>query len=272
MIYPSVNNMQKRFQQIGAVGGLLALLLLALVLLNPVSDTNPENLHSANVETNTSISDLSDYFDIIVRGEADSSLEIANLKQIVAQLPEDHTKAVDRLFLIYDDPKATRGLGGSKSIFLRAVNVSEEEFISLFVHELGHIVDLGLIKGNSDIQTDFYDSTTPIYSDDLSLNFYRICWQNGQTRNQNCSDSDFVSGYARTDVFEDFAESYLYYVLHGKEFREIAKSSEALTAKYNYLKNIFSEKEFDTGTLNNIKWLRPWDATLLKWGNSLIEL
>lgn len=272
MIYPQAQTTRKKIKLAGMVSGVLAI-MLGFALSNHVSDdemiVTGENLHSA---VDTSTVDLNDYFEIVVRGEADAEREITNLEKIVAQLPEEHVHAIKRLFLIYDDPKAIRGLGGNKSIFIRAVNVTEEEFISLFVHELGHIVDLGLITGNSNDQTDFYDATNPVYSDDMSLDFYRICWKDSYNRNENCSDNDFVSGYARTDVFEDFAESYLYYVLHGKEFREIARGNEALSSKYNYLKKIFNEKEFDTGTLSNIKWLRPWDATQLDWGDTLIEL
>ncbi len=268
MICTRTKNMGKKIISTGVVVGLLSILVFCFAPSNNVQ-VNKESLHAADT---TPEINLNDYFEIVVRGEADAENEIKNLKKIIAKLPIEHIQSIKRLFLIYDDPNAIRGLGGSKSIFLRAINVEEKEFISLFVHELGHIVDLGLTKGNSGELTNFYDATNPIYADDASLNFYQICWQDSYTRNDNCADSDFVTGYARTDTFEDFAESYLYYVLHGKEFRELARGNEVLSSKYNYIKSIFSEKEFDTGTLNNIKWLRPWDATKLDWGDTLIEL
>ena len=46
--------------------------------------------------------------------------------------------------------------------------------VLIFVHELGHVVDLGLLKGKNRQASEFRDGSTPIYSDDQSLNFYRI--------------------------------------------------------------------------------------------------
>lgn len=210
--------------------------------------------------------EIEEYFTVIFRGEKTSDKALNLIADVLKTLPEEHRNAPDRLVLRYDDPNAPRGLGGSSSIILRTIDVEDDEFVSLFVHELAHTVDLGHISGISGIETDFYDGERPIYSDDKSLDFYTLCWKNSYTQGDVCSDQDFVTGYAKTDAFEDFAESYLYYVLHGKEFRAMAEKSAILSKKYLFIKEIFDGREFETGDLRNVSSSRSWDATLVPLG------
>ena len=61
---------------------------------------------------------------------------------------------------------------------------------------------------------------------------------------------DFVSGYAMTNQYEDFAESYLFYVMHNQEFLEKSFESQKLREKYlffqNYIfpQNVFRKSDF----------------------------
>jgi len=57
--------------------------------------------------------------------------------------------------------------------------------------------------------------------------------------------NDFVSGYAMTNQYEDFAESYVYYILHNKDFFTKTLSSSILRQKYEFFeKYVFPQKEF----------------------------
>ncbi|MBU1017665.1 hypothetical protein KKA33_01410 [Patescibacteria group bacterium] len=186
---------------------------------------------------------------------------------VLKKLPEYHTESLKNLILDYN-PDANRGLGGKSMIILRAVNMDAEEFFGVMIHEIGHNVDLGaLSEMNEDMESEFKDGKNPIYESDPSLGFYRISWENDQMRKKEMSNPDFVSGYAMTDPFEDFAESYVYYVLHNKDFKSKTQTSEALLKKYQFMKNeVFNGMEFDTGEyltdqFNN----RPWDITVLSY-------
>ena len=80
---------------------------------------------------------------------------------------------------------------------------------------------------------------------------------------------DFVSGYAMTDPFEDFAESYAYYILHGTEFRRLARVNNSVKQKYDYLKTtVFEGKEYFIGDpeLRRMNYgMRNYDVTVLPY-------
>jgi len=186
---------------------------------------------------------------------------------VLKKLPESHTESLKNLILDYN-PDAHRGLGGKSMIILRAVNMDAEEFFGVMIHEIGHNVDLGALSETDKVaESEFKDGEKAIYESDPSLGFYRISWANDQTRKKEMSNLDFVSGYAMTDPFEDFAESYVYYVLHNKDFKSKTQTSEAILKKYQFMKNeVFNGVEFDTGdyltdSLND----RPWDITVLPY-------
>ncbi|MBN2096691.1 putative zinc-binding metallopeptidase [Candidatus Peregrinibacteria bacterium] len=186
---------------------------------------------------------------------------------VLKKLPEYHTKTLKNLILDYN-PDAHRGLGGKSMIILRAVNMDSEEFFGVMIHEIGHNVDLGaLSETDEEVVSEFKDDKKPIYESDPSLGFYRISWQNEQKRKNEASNLDFVSGYAMTDPFEDFAETYVYYVLHNKDFKSKTQTSEALLKKYQFMKNeVFRSQEFDTGEyLTDKLSSRPWDITVLNY-------
>ena len=186
---------------------------------------------------------------------------------VLQKLPAEHTRTLKNVILDYN-PNAHRGLGGKSIIILRAVSMEPDEFFGVMIHEIGHNVDLGYLSEiDKKKQSGFNDGKKPIYESDPSLGFYRISWENDKMRKKTASNLDFVSGYAMTDPFEDFAESYIYYVLHNKDFKSKTQTSDHLFRKYQFMKNeIFDGQEFDTGEyltgrLNN----RPWDITVLSY-------
>jgi hypothetical protein len=198
------------------------------------------------------------------------TLSVAKKEELIKtlqKLPLNHTSALKNLILDYN-PNAQRGLGGKSLIILRAVNMSPEEFNGVMIHEIGHNVDLGAIKERDKSEvSEFKDGKTSIYEGDASLDFYRISWINDKTRKKYASNLDFVSGYAMTDPFEDFAETYVYYVLHNKEFKSKTQTSTQLFTKYEFMRDtVFQGYEFDTGTYLTEKLIhRPWDITALSY-------
>jgi len=81
---------------------------------------------------------------------------------------------------------------------------------------------------------------------------------------------DFVSGYAQSSAFEDFAETYLYYRVHGEKLREKMQYSSVLAKKYDFMKtHVFDDREFGINNDSTFA-VRPrrgsdYDATLLSF-------
>lgn len=106
-----------------------------------------------------------------------------------------------------------------------------QEFFSVFMHEFWHFVDINFLEKKVLFDT--------------SDTFYNISWESTKTMKKNMSTWDFVSWYAMTNKYEDFAESFNYYVLFNSSFFEKAQKSEALMNKYLFFwKYIFRKNEF----------------------------
>jgi hypothetical protein len=192
----------------------------------------------------------------------------SELLQVMGKLPSTHISSLKNLILD-NDPNANRGLGGKSLIILRGVNMDKSEEAAVLIHEIGHNVDLGYLNGPDDAPaSEFKDGRTVVREGDPSLDFYRISWTNEKARAKTAVNFDFVSGYAMTDPFEDFAETYAYYILHNRDFQSKLQTSEALAKKYNYMKNeVFGGRVFDTGVSEDGQMLnqRPWDVTVLSY-------
>ena len=189
---------------------------------------------------------------------------------VLEKLPKEHISTLQNVVLDYN-PNAHRGLGGKSIIIIRAVDIDPTEFFAVMIHEIGHNVDLGYLGETSQKKTSgFIDGKKPVYETDPSLDFYRISWENDKTRKKTAGNQDFVSGYAMTDPFEDFAESYVYYILHNKDFKSKTQNSDNLLAKYEYMKNtVFDGEEFETGEyLTENLNRQPWDITVLSYSLS----
>ena len=188
-----------------------------------------------------------------------------NLQAVVLALPHAHTSALKSLEVRNTD-HVSRGLANSKKIILNTGNIdTDAELKAVFIHELGHVVDLGRLKGQNLKKSEFKDGKRSIWSDDPSLAFYRLSWANADARKAGTSKYDFVSGYSMSNPFEDFAESYLFYRLHGAKFRAATTKSEILGKKYAFMRDqVFGGEEFQTDTF--VKDYIPgliWDVTLL---------
>jgi hypothetical protein len=181
-------------------------------------------------------------------------------------IPADTINKVKNLTL-YFNSNGRRGLGGGSTIILRCQNVTDSELVSVLIHELGHIKDTGVMQGDFWAgESEFHDGKNKIYNNDQSLEFYRISFENEKLIKKEHTDLDFVSGYAKTDPFEDFAETYNYYLLHGDNFRKLIKNNQVLEKKYLFMKEkIFDGKEFDFKSQSDLSLLssRKYDSTLI---------
>jgi hypothetical protein len=188
------------------------------------------------------------------------------IKKALNSLPAEHVNTIEDIVLDYDT-NAYRGLGGNNLIILRGVRMDEKEFIGVLVHETAHNVDYGfLVHKKEEKISNFKDGSYPLYITDLSVDFYRISWEDENTLKNTASNLDFVSGYAMSDPFEDFAETYTYYVLHNEDFKALVSSSPNLYAKYRFMKyRVFDGVEFNTGDGEVRIHNRPWDTTLLNY-------
>lgn len=186
-------------------------------------------------------------------------------KALVA-LPEKHVEQLEELYFYYS-PGAHRGYGGTNKILLRCMDMSDEEFVAVLVHEMGHVVDTGLFEGKPSAgESGFVDGEVPIYKDDESLEYYEISWSDENDMRGDSERLDFVSGYGMSNPYEDFAEAYAMYVLNGEGFREFAESDNEIKAKYLFMREVvFNGVEYDLGEMAVNSDLRGYDVTVLPY-------
>ncbi|MBI3336915.1 putative zinc-binding metallopeptidase [Candidatus Peregrinibacteria bacterium] len=170
---------------------------------------------------------------------------------------------LESLYVRYEKP-TSRGLAGKTSIILDGT-VSASEFRALLIHEFGHIVDLGCFAGaQSAGESAFRDGSEIIFKDDPSIEFYALSWLNDQHRRDDVDPDDFVSGYAASDPFEDFAETFAYFILQRNAFRIRAATNPTIAKKYNWMRDHFDTVLSATG---QHRWdgSVPWDITKLPY-------
>jgi hypothetical protein len=189
------------------------------------------------------------------------------LDEVLRALPPTCRDALKYVSVLYDKPDH-RGLASKDTIILDGT-LPESELRAVFIHELGHIADLGCLTGTERNGVSAYrDGKTPMFTDDPSVAFYQISWSDAKTRKSQSAPEDFVSGYARSsDVFEDLAESYAFAILHRAEFEERAKDNEALMRKLLWLKTYLLPEEIEA---TSSTFAAPtnrivWDVTKLPY-------
>ena len=70
-----------------------------------------------------------------------------------------------------------------------------------------------------------------------------------------------------TNKYEDFAETFTYYILHNNDFLKKTKKSETLKEKYDFFgKFLFFDKEFlgSDFSVGNVVRSYYWDITKIK--------
>lgn len=147
------------------------------------------------------------------------------------------------------------------------------QFIAVAIHELAHWVDLGAsTRGNAKSgNSPFLDGKVRMYKDDSSVQHYGLCFKDAKHLAKGaCKRSDFVSMYAKTGVFEDYAETVTAFVLDGENFYEKAlkykdtKGRDILLKKYNFFKKLLG-KEYRFGVRATSNSFATYDTTKRKF-------
>ncbi len=198
------------------------------------------------------------------------ALIIKLIKDIDAALDRS-TTLTDVLYSITLDSSkwSRRWRAGSSTITLYLGNIpSQQELIEIITHELGHIVDLGILKGSRYVnQRAFRSTDRRLFAiDDASLRFYDISRLDNTTRKASATAMGFVGGYAMSDPFEDFAESFNMYLNHHNVFALLSTKDSELKKKFLFMEKLFNKKylQADTATTAQIKDsldMRPRDTT-----------
>ena len=114
------------------------------------------------------------------------------------------------------------------------------EFNAVWIHEFAHFIDLYYLKKSLIV--------------DVSDYYYKISWDGVTVIKPWLTWEDFVSGYAMTNKYEDFAETYTYYVLHNRDFLERAKKSQILKKKYDFINKYLFRDYSMRGTNFSVSW------------------
>lgn len=164
------------------------------------------------------------------------------LVSVLRFLPQIHYRSLRNIKVQENGTQKRRGMANSSTVILNRKNIPDSEFVAVFLHELGHVVDLGMLSSKRGPISTF----NGVYESDPSVKFYGVAWDSEIQKKPLLSQSDFISGYGGTDPYEDFAESYNFYLLHGEEFRNRAKKNTAWAERYNFLKkSVFFGSEFN---------------------------
>lgn len=192
------------------------------------------------------------------------------LNEILRKMPQQCWDDLKSFYVRYDN-SGQRGVAGKESIVMQRHNVDDQEFRALFVHEFGHLLDLGCLQGHASTgASEFKDGNDLMWNDDPSLLFYRISWTSHNVQKEGMKPEDFVTGYASWDVFEDLSESLTYYVFQRKAFEKRAQTNAKIAMKLSWIetyvfpggKTIAEGQHQWTGEV-------PWDSTKLAyaWAN-----
>ncbi len=186
-------------------------------------------------------------------------------RMILGTLPASCQDKLQSFTVIYDNPKH-RGLAG-RGVIILSGNVPDQEFIGLLVHEgLGHFAELTCLEGTPAAgASPFTDGPVQMWKDDPSVWFYSISWSDSDSRHQSARDQDFVSGYAKTDPFEDLAETVAYYMLNEEAFSERAQTNAALSAKLAWMRANYPKNGAPPFTGAPWNGQIPWDATRVSY-------
>lgn len=182
------------------------------------------------------------------------------LSHTLRALPKQCQASLQHLYIQYDNP-TERGLAGKGTMILSG-NVQDAELRALFIHEFGHITDLGCLSGTPESGPSvFHDGPESIFQNDPSTSFYNISWAQETQRKPGSSLKDFVSGYAAKDAFEDFAETFAYFVLQPEAFNTRAQGNDTLRKKYLWMQEYVFQNQKPIASGKPWNGLRPWDVT-----------
>lgn len=192
--------------------------------------------------------------------------QIRLMAQVLDLLPREHYE--DLLKIDYN-PRAThlpRGMAKSDHLIINSFQIDDNsEFTSVFIHEIGHVADLGYLTdplNRTEKSHFYYPNGKSVEQFDPSLRFYMVSWNDSHSKKNN-DNLNFISTYGMSNPFEEFAESYNFFVLHRENFYDRSRENIPLRRKYNFLKHtVFKDQEFDFYSAENYPKV-IYDTTLL---------
>jgi hypothetical protein len=187
---------------------------------------------------------------------------------VLRAIPAPCRTNLKNFFVKYTDVKQ-RGLGGKTTIILDGTP-GDAEFVGLLVHECGHVTHSNMMGSVTAGASVFKDGTEIVYKDSPLVEFFSISWMTEGVMKAGQKKADFVSGYAQSDAFEDFGESFAMYILHRPAMRERAKTSPSIAAKLAWMEKHLPVSETAVGkdTYTSDKNV-PWDVTKLPYELSM---
>jgi hypothetical protein len=182
--------------------------------------------------------------------------------KVLRALPSPCRTYLKNFYVQYSGAKR-RGLGGKSTIILDG-SVNDTEFAALFTHECGHVTHGNLLGGLDPKPSAFKDGKDIFYNDSPAAQFFAISWTTEMVMKSNVAEADFVSGYAKSDAFEDFAETFAMYILHRPALKERAKTNTVIAAKLAWMEMYLPVSETAVST-SSYSWNKevPWDVTKL---------
>lgn len=177
---------------------------------------------------------------------------IVNRLKEVIQSSYFQSKVTPLNLVLDSERQEPRGQVTGNKLILSTAIPNDSEQLKVFVHELGHIIDIFYLKKG-------------LFSDP-SDTFYTISWESFNTKKKGQKITNFVSGYALSNKYEDFAESFAFYVFHNEDFALRAKKDPILQRKYNFFGSYIFEKDSFIGTSFGIDVLKSynWDTTKIR--------
>lgn len=188
-----------------------------------------------------------------------SDIEEYTLKVVLKKINKDYRKDAGFTELSLSD--------GLMNLYLREQDnkiPSWTRFQNVFIHEMGHFVDLIVLK-----DLDKRKSLSPEIKDS---NFYAICWEQAMTKyivKEECYKKPWtmVSWYAEdVDYYEDFAETFLSYIRFKNQFNAyLLKYPEAnldiLKQKFAFMEKLLPfDEEFEMKVApSGLKKILNWE-------------
>ncbi len=190
------------------------------------------------------------YYPTILEKYLESSQWVKAIKETISS-DIFSSKSMNFLLEFYKKKEKIRGKFYNNTIQMYGISeLNTQEILSVFIHELWHYFDI------------IYLEKQVLY--DVSDLFYTLSWSDINIMKAGGEKKDFVSGYAMTNKYEDFAESFLYYILFNDDFRQKAVESEILQKKYDFFsRKIFRNDEFKKTNFRLTDKIEPyyWDTT-----------
>lgn len=119
---------------------------------------------------------------------------------------------------------------------------------------------------------DIYTLKKKLQTADPSEEFYTISWVKPNVMKAGLSGASFVSGYASTNQYEDFAESFTMYIFHNQEFLKRSKTNIIIQKKYNFLRTrIFGDAFLGSEYEKEVIPAKVWDVTKIGIRSTSLE-